>query len=169
MDSLTLGNSAPRGGIGLNWNAVSYGNASGSNDGHGAPDESALSCSNSSSCADTDARSAPTDAFGDPFALRADCFNWRNACGAGDGYDIALYVGCLYPCRTGDNRHGFHDNPDRWSSGSTIGRHDPAFDLRRTNSVANWQDHAAVLPNGHDWWLKSAGSSGETVGSFSAF
>jgi hypothetical protein len=101
------------------WNAVNYGNACGSNDGHGAAVGTALPCAHPSSCADTDANSSPTDASADHFALCTDCHDRRNACCANDGYDDAVYARWVHSCRTGDDFDGFHDNPDQRSSGCT--------------------------------------------------
>lgn len=100
------------------WNAVTYGNACGSNDGHGAAVGTALSCAHPSSCANTNANSSPTDASADHWAVCADCHDRRNACSANDGHDNAVYARRLHSCRTGDDFGGFRDNPDQRSSGS---------------------------------------------------
>lgn len=132
---------------------MSYGNACGSNDGHGDSDGTALPRADPSARSDADADSAPTDASPNCFALCADGLDRGYACCEGVGYDLAVYVGRLYPSWPGYDRHGFHDNNDRWASSSTIGRHDAASDLRRSYSGTDRQNPPAVLPNCHDRWL----------------
>ena len=82
--------------------------------------------------------------------LRTDGADRQDACCAGHRHDQDLHVDPVCACRTGVDHQGFRHGHDPENAGGSGWRHDRPCQLRGTDSVADGDDHSALLRHRDD-------------------